>query len=263
MKNYFMNMGHEFVPILPETVRTHLVIVGKNPNPVTIGETKKRSIKTIGWDEFDDKFWVKLLHNRASLFFLEVPEERKRSLREAAIEIHEMYGWNGLKEALWNLNRSDAFSILDLSDFDFQYMTYDDKKFSFILDSIDNSKNFNNGCKEVMLAVVELAKEYLVEGGDTSVFDVEALKVNSGISLVPLILDIRREEVESAQFYYTSESKERVNVSRLKKTYYGEKLLREIGFTKFTRRISVDDFKRLKRRMTELGLKIRNPKMKM
>jgi hypothetical protein len=77
-----------------------------------------------------------------------------------------------------------------------------------------------------------------------------------------VILEHRKNEVEEAEIYYTTSSKKRINVSRLKKTYYGSKLLRELGFTKFTRRISTKDFARLKKRMKELELTLQAPKIK-
>jgi hypothetical protein len=177
-------------------------------------------------------------------------------------EFHRTKGWSCLKEVLPRTNRTSVFRILGIDRFAYSFLTNDQRVFARIMESIDDGMSFDRGRLVAQDTIIELIQNHIEGGGSTEEMDIDSFTDTRAIVLIPVILEHRKNEVEEAEIYYTTSSKKRINVSRLKKTYYGSKLLRELGFTKFTRRISTKDFARLKKRMKELELTLQAPKIK-
>ena len=121
--------------------------------------------------------------------------------------------------------------------------------------------NFTIGVQAAYLRAIDIIENNLRVGCSTQDLDIDALIPTPGIKLVPEILECRKREVESAEIFFTAAGN-RVNVSRLKRTFYGMKLMRELQFTRFTRRVSKEDFQMLRDAMTKIGLMIQDPMVK-
>jgi hypothetical protein len=170
--------------------------------------------------------------------------------------IHAKVGWSQLKKHLRDLSPLDITTSLGLDELYCSWLDIDE-----VLASIEEWMSFPLGVQAAQHRAVELIESMLLKGHSTSDLDIDALIPTPGIRLVPLILECRKREVESAKIYYTSAGN-RINVRDLKRTYYGMKLMRELPFVRFTRRVSQEDFKSIKNAMAEIGLRIQEPQCK-
>lgn len=164
--------------------------------------------------------------------------------------------WDRLKDHLRRLHPKDAMISLIMGELYCSWLDIED-----VLERIEGWMNFTIGVQAAYLRTIELIEVNLQNGCPTQDLDIDALIPTPGIKLVPEILECRKREVESAEIFFTSASN-RVNVSRLKRTFYGMKLMRELQFTKFTRCVSQEDYQKLKLAMKRLSLKIQAPEKK-
>ena len=170
------------------------------------------------------------------------------------IQVNE--GWDKLKDYLRKLRPQDILTSLGMEELYCSWLDIEQ-----ILSYIEEWMNFTTGIQSVHHRTVELIESGLMEGRTTHELDIDSLISTLGIRLIPIILECRKKEVESAKIYFTTSGK-RINVRNLKRTYYGQKLMRELRFTKFTRRVSKEDFQRLQDAVSKLGLFIQNPRKK-
>ena len=163
-------------------------------------------------------------------------------------------GWDHLKVHLRKMTIRDAMISLGMEELHCSWLDIED-----VLSGIEGWMNFALGVQAAYVRTVEIIGEELQKGYSTHDFDVDALIPTPGIMLVPIILERRKREVESAKIFYTSAGN-RINVRNLKRTYYGKLLMRQMPFVRFTRRVSADEYSDIKKAMAGLGLKIQEPR---
>jgi hypothetical protein len=175
---------------------------------------------------------------------------------EFSEQLQAKEGWGRLKEFLGKLTPREVMSSLGMEEL--FCLELDIEK---VLSSIQDWMYFTAGRQAAYHTALDLVESMLRKGQSTECLDIDSLIPTPGIKLIPLILECRKKEVESARIYFTMAGS-RINVRDLKRTYYGRKLMRELQFTKFTRRVSMEDFQRLRNAMSKLGLKIQEPRVK-
>jgi len=113
------------------------------------------------------------------------------------------------------------------------------------------------GLDKVHSAYFRIMEDKLRKGRSTDDLDVEKMQTTQAAKLIPLILQLRREEVESLDFEL-NETRD-IPIFKLSKTFYGKMLIAELDINA-RKPISKYDFFRLQDMFQELGIKIKEPK---
>jgi hypothetical protein len=181
---------------------------------------------------------------------------RQDSIVEFSEFIQRKEGWFRLKEFLRGRTPKEVMISLGMGELYCRWLGIDE-----VLESIEEGMSYSEGIMTAYHETLELIESRLQQGYSTHDFDVDTLIPTPAIRIIPIILEQRKREVESAKIYYTLAGN-RINIRNLKMTFYGMQLMRELQCTKFTRRISQEDFQRLKDTLAQSGLKIKEPRKK-
>ena len=165
-------------------------------------------------------------------------------------------GWNELKEFLRIKTSKEVMISLGMEELYCKWLSIE-----VVLGNLEVGMSYSEGLMTVYHNTLELIESNLRKGYSTHDFDIDVLIPTPAIRLVPTILEQRKREVESAKIYYTLAGN-RINIRDLKRTFYGRKLTHELQFSRYTRRVSQEDFRKLKDALESSGLKIKEPTKK-
>ena len=130
--------------------------------------------------------------------------------------------WPGLKKRLLMLPRTSRLSALSMVELTGLQSPIED-----VINNIPDDASFEEGVAQVYTSAVELLRQQLETGGPTKDLDIEEIQKTEAALLIPRILELRKQEVESVVLKF--DENRQVHLGELTRTYYGGMLVNELG----------------------------------
>ena len=164
-----------------------------------------------------------------------------------ADQIVESRGWSQVKIKLAKSSAQQAIDYIGFSELLGVQVSFED-----FIDRIPNTASFSEGAQIIYDALLSHLEKQLDRGGPTFDIDIFKMKKTEAARFIPIILELRRKEVESVVLVENASGK--VDVETLSNTYYGRKLL--IGFSYSKHVLDLQRTILLLERFAELGFSI-------